>query len=199
MTKNENPTELIRSLNASSEATTKLVLIENGSAVIPDASALLTGNFDKLGDDLLVVSPSGERSLVKDFFASDLPPTLTDGQGLIVSGRVVGRIAEGPKAREMAQEGSAAGTDPIGIVQATEGEVTVERADGSIVVLSEGDAVYMGDLIITGEAASIGLVFLDETTFALGEDGELVLDELIYDPCQMRARQPLPCSLARLR
>ncbi|NKB43943.1 MAG: hypothetical protein GKS03_06645 [Alphaproteobacteria bacterium] len=182
MTINEKPTDLIRSENASSEASTQLVLVENGSVVIPDAPALLTGDFSKLGDDLLIISPSGERFLVKDFFTTEPLPYLTDGEGIVVSGQVIARVAQRPDPTEYAQEGQADGTGAIGIVESIDGEVTVERADGTIVILSEGDAVYMGDLIITAEGATVGLKFLDETTFALGEDGELILDELIYDP-----------------
>ena len=37
-------------------------------------------------------------------------------------------------------------------------------------------------MIETGSTATVGLVFNDDTTFALGEHGRMVLDELIYDP-----------------
>ncbi|MEQ8733484.1 MAG: Calx-beta domain-containing protein [Rhodospirillaceae bacterium] len=182
MTINEKPTGLIRDDATASQSATQLVTVENGSAVVPDAAALLTGTFVKVGNDLLILSPTGERYLVQDFFTQEPLPYLADGEGLMVSGRIVGRLAEGPQPIQVAQEGVSDGTDPIGIAQTVEGEVTVERADGSIVVLAEGDPIYMGDLIMTGEGAAVGLVFLDETTFALGEDGELILDELIYDP-----------------
>ena len=48
--------------------------------------------------------------------------------------------------------------------------------------LKVGDAVYMSDIVESGAAAKVGLVMIDGTTFGLGENGELVLDELTYNP-----------------
>ena len=71
---------------------------------------------------------------------------------------------------------------PIGTIETLEGGVEVTRADGTIVVLQIGDAVYQGDVIETADGAAVGIVFADESTFALGEEGRMVLDEMIYDP-----------------
>ena len=144
MTITEIPAGLIRSDGASSSATTQLVLVEDGSVTIPDAAALLSGTFAKVGSDLLIVSPSGAQYLVQDFFLIDPPPFLTDGEGLVVSGAVVARLAEGQMPVQVAQEGEVDPTQAIGLVQTVEGEITVERADGTIVVLSVGDACLYG-------------------------------------------------------
>ena len=47
---------------------------------------------------------------------------------------------------------------------------------------SEGSAVFSGDIIKTETGANIGIKFVDDTNFALGESGRMVIDEMIYDP-----------------
>jgi VCBS repeat-containing protein len=72
--------------------------------------------------------------------------------------------------------------DPIGSVETLEGLVTVTRADGSSFTAEIGDKLFQGDTIETATDGGIGVVFADTSTLALGEEGELVLDELVYDP-----------------
>jgi hypothetical protein len=42
--------------------------------------------------------------------------------------------------------------------------------------------IYLGDVMETGPNASVGLIFIDNTTFSLGEEARMVIDDLIYDP-----------------
>ena len=56
------------------------------------------------------------------------------------------------------------------------------RADGTRVEAVSGDSVFQGDVLETGDNGAIGIIFIDETTFSLGANGRMVLDELIYDP-----------------
>ena len=42
--------------------------------------------------------------------------------------------------------------------------------------------MFQDDVIETGSGGAAGLAFVDDTTFSLGEDARMVLDELIYDP-----------------
>ena len=69
----------------------------------------------------------------------------------------------------------------IGKVEELSGQVTVTRADGTDVVLSKGAAIYQGDAIETGAGAAVGIIFVDSTTFSLGESGNMVIDEMVYD------------------
>ena len=50
------------------------------------------------------------------------------------------------------------------------------------VELKEGDPVYQGDMIESGDDGAIGILLADETTFSMGEGGRIVLDEMVYDP-----------------
>ena len=137
------------------------------------------------GSELVAAGPGGAAagggvSLVLDAGSA--------GGSLVVPGgaRVSGDLAEalaGPAAPgQVAQAAPAAAAQPIGRVDTVEGEVVVARADGTQVSLSSGSPVFQGDVLETGSGASLGIVFVDDTTFSLGEDARMVLDELIYDP-----------------
>ncbi len=80
-------------------------------------------------------------------------------------------------------EHSAAPHDkPIGRVDSAEGGVVAIRADGTPVALKPGDPVYQGDLLATNGDGAVALHLADDSTFSLGENGRMVLDELVYDP-----------------
>ena len=76
---------------------------------------------------------------------------------------------------------SAAETDAIGRVDTIEGTVHVIR-NGEKILLSKNDSILQGDTILTGEDGTIGITFIDETIFSLGEDGEMTIDEMVYNP-----------------
>ena len=71
---------------------------------------------------------------------------------------------------------------PIGTVETTDGEVMVVHADGTREQLSLGDPVYQGDTLETADNGTIGVVLSDETTFSMGGNGTMVLDEMVFDP-----------------
>ena len=83
---------------------------------------------------------------------------------------------------EVAQATSGAESQPIGTVDTTTGSVAATRADGSTVELTAGSPVYQGDVIETAGGGSIGVTLADETTFSMAENGNMVLDEMVYDP-----------------
>ena len=69
----------------------------------------------------------------------------------------------------------------VGRVETTAGTVTAVRADGTRVQLNAGDPVLQGDTIITSEGFAVDVMLVDETVFSMGQSGETVLDEAIYD------------------
>ena len=83
---------------------------------------------------------------------------------------------------EVAQAVSGAEGQPIGTVDTTNGSVVATRIDGTKVELEPGSAVYQGDVIETAGGGSIGVTLADQTTFSMAENGEMVLDEMVYDP-----------------
>jgi hypothetical protein len=71
---------------------------------------------------------------------------------------------------------------PIGHVDSLEGSVVAIRTDGTKVELKNGDPVYQGDTLETGADGAVGVVLADETTFSMADNGQIILDEMIYDP-----------------
>ncbi|NQU71814.1 MAG: FecR domain-containing protein [Rhodospirillales bacterium] len=170
-------------------ATSATVLEASGqsSIVVPGADFILTAHYARIGSNLILTSPDGETEfVVRDYFASETPPDLFGDTGVRVTGDLAARLS-GPLAPgQYAQAGSAAGStaqsDSIGRVETVTGTATATHADGTRVTLGKDSVVHAGDIIETGAGASIGIVFMDKTTFAVGENARMVLDEMIFDP-----------------
>ena len=158
-------------------------VVQSGEALtVPEGFGLLTAAFERQGSDLLLVAEDGSRVLIEDYFALAQPPALTTVGGAVLPADLVEMLA-GPLAPgQYAQLEPGATAAPIGKVATAEGEVAATRSDGTVVALAVDDSVFQGDVLTTGDGASVGLVFNDDTTFALGESGRMVLDKLIYDP-----------------
>jgi len=63
-----------------------------------------------------------------------------------------------------------------GLVRATPPGQTVGRVIGS------GQPVYLNDHVTTGPDGRLQLLLLDQTTFTIGPNSDMVLDEFVYDP-----------------
>jgi hypothetical protein len=83
---------------------------------------------------------------------------------------------------QLAQAPAPGGSPPIGRVDTVTGTVTAQHVDGTVETLTQGSSVYARDMLATNAGAKVALVFADKTTFALGESGQMRLDEMIYDP-----------------
>src|SRR5882757_6158072 len=85
--------------------------------------------------------------------------------------------------QQLAQAAAGGATSaPIGRVDTIKGTVAATHLDGTKVVLAKGDPVFTKVLLESEKGGSVGVVFADKTTFALGEEGRMRLDELIYNP-----------------
>jgi hypothetical protein len=71
---------------------------------------------------------------------------------------------------------------PIGRIDTVAGGATVTRVDGSVVIAAKGVPIYQGDMVETPKGGKVGILFVDNTTFALGEGGQMRMDELVYNP-----------------
>ena len=65
----------------------------------------------------------------------------------------------------------------VGIVGAISGNVKTETRE-----LKTGDKIYLNETIISGENSGTQILLLDQSTFTVGEDSEVVMDTFIYDP-----------------
>jgi hypothetical protein len=76
---------------------------------------------------------------------------------------------------------SLAGHTGVGQVKVVNGRVDVIRG-GTTRQLKNGAKIYHEDFIRTSSGGSIGITFQDGTTLSLGSDGELTIDDFVYDP-----------------
>ena len=65
----------------------------------------------------------------------------------------------------------------VGIVGVITGTVKTETRE-----LKIGDKIYLNESIISGAASGAQILLLDQSTFTVGEDSEVVMDTFIYDP-----------------
>jgi hypothetical protein len=61
--------------------------------------------------------------------------------------------------------------------------------------VGSGDQVYLGDRIVTGPGGGVQILLLDGTTFSVGPNSSLVIDEFVYNPATGAGR--LTASVAR--
>ena len=65
----------------------------------------------------------------------------------------------------------------VGIVGAISGTVKTENRE-----LKVGDKIYLNETILSGSNAGTQILLLDQSTFTIGSDSEVVMDTFIYDP-----------------
>ena len=152
------------------------------SLVVPGGHMLLVADFQRQGPDLVLVGPDGEVILIRGYFAQDHPPVLLTEGGARVTPELAASLAGPVAPGQYAQAGPGGQPEPIGTVEVSDGDVFITRSDGTRVRGDKGVEVYQGDVVETGADGSLGVVLADDTTFSLGANGRLVLDELVYDP-----------------
>ena len=168
-------------------ATAPLVIdAGSGAAVaIPDAALLTSATYLREGADLVLIGPDGQTVLVRDYFANGTLPDLVSATGgSKIAGSVAAKLAGGaaPGQYAQAQAGAADATQAIGRVETIEGNVTVVRVDGTRASGEAGLAIFQGDVLETGANGSIGIIFTDDSTFSLGDNARMVIDEMVFDP-----------------
>ena len=153
---------------------------------IPGDSWLLTAEFVRQGHDLILVGADGKEILLKDYYIN--PQDLITDTGAIIQAELAMNLA-GPLAPgQYASTELPQGQESIGRIDAVEGMVEAIRVSGIRVELKSGDDVFQGDVIVTKDKGSVGITFVDDTIFSLGENGRMVLDEMIYDPTEQTGK-----------
>lgn len=69
----------------------------------------------------------------------------------------------------------------IGKVETLQGSAIAFRASNRRDRLDVGSQIFAGDTIRTGEAATIGIVFVDRTVFSMSANATLAINDLVYD------------------
>ena len=65
----------------------------------------------------------------------------------------------------------------IGVVGATSGIVKTETRE-----LKPGDKIYLNETIYAGVDSGTQILLLDQSTFTIGEDSEVIMDTFVFDP-----------------
>ena len=65
----------------------------------------------------------------------------------------------------------------VGIVGATSGVIKTETRE-----LKPGDKIYLNETIFAGTGSGTQILLLDQSTFTIGEDSEVVMDTFVFDP-----------------
>ena len=77
----------------------------------------------------------------------------------------------------LAQENLTIEKQLVGIVGAISGTVKTETRE-----LKAGDKIYLNETIVAGSGSGTQILLLDQSTFTIGEDSEVVMDTFIFDP-----------------
>jgi hypothetical protein len=88
-----------------------------------------------------------------------------------------GAQAPAPSAAPATTQQTAA--DSIGSVASLQGSATVTR-NNATAGLKLNDDIFKGDLVQTAGNATLGITLDDETTFTMGADARMVMDEFLY-------------------
>ena len=156
-----------------------------GDAVqIPNGRFLSDAQYVRDGADLVLVAPDGVSVFVRNYFAVAERPDLVTEDGARMAGPDLVSSFLAPMAPgQYAQAGPVPGAPEIGQVAALTGRAFSTRADGTRVELSTGDPLFQGDVVETaGDDSSVRMLFADRTTFSLGPDARLALDEFSFNP-----------------
>lgn len=90
----------------------------------------------------------------------------------------------------------------IGVAAAVRGDVRAvapgqEKAIGRVV--GSGKPLYLNDAVTTGKGARLQILLLDETTFTIGPEASMTLDEFVYDPATNKGRVSAQISKGAFR
>ena len=106
-------------------------------------------------------------------------------------------------AAALAPPAAAAVGDKAGITASVRGQVqqvsyrTPQAAIGRNV--GSGDQIFLGDRIVTRAASGVQIMLLDGTTFSIGPDASMVIDEFVYDPATNTGRLSATLTRGTLR
>jgi VCBS repeat-containing protein len=155
--------------------------IAPGRVIIPDTQLLFAGKFKKAGPDLILSGDDGRKLIVVDYYRGAKRPDLASPDGAILTSDVVDSLAGPAHPAQYAQVGVPAGARLIGRVEKVSGTTSVQRATGAVEELKLGDLLYQGDVVQTGQGSSLGLSLIDGTSFNMGANARMVLNEVVYD------------------
>lgn len=96
----------------------------------------------------------------------------------------------------LAAQPSWAQQQQAGVTAAVRGRVEIAVASGAVGrEAKSGEPIYLGNAVKSGPDSGLQILLLDQTTFTIGPDSELVIDEFVYDPTKGSGK--VTASIAR--
>lgn len=157
-----------------------LHLPHSGPLVIPGGGLLSDASFAEVDGDLLIELGDGSRMIVPDYFEQASPPPLATDAGAHLAPDIVSALTGADAAHGFVPVAPVAA--PIGRIEVADGDVTLVRADGTHYEAEAGMLVGRGDRIETGDDGQAGMLFADESTFAVGGHAKAIFQDLVFDP-----------------
>ncbi len=79
----------------------------------------------------------------------------------------------------------AAASDPdaVGVVRSAAGRATITR-EGRAFPAAVGAKLHVGDTLVTGPGASLGVILRDDSTLSLGPESHLVIRNFLFAPAE---------------
>jgi len=178
--------EFLMLANSSKASTTTIIEATSGGQIlIGDGQFLLSAEFVQSGVDLLLVGSDGTVIQIVGYFALADRPIITTEEGVWLTPEFVDSFTHNLMPAQYAQ--SEPGSDvltavPVGQVETIEGNVRVLHADGTTELLEQDGPVFKGDVIETGDDATVNIVLADGTKIAMDPGARLAISEFIYEP-----------------
>ncbi|MBF0446757.1 MAG: Ig-like domain-containing protein, partial [Magnetococcales bacterium] len=161
---------------------------ETGEVIIAQADLLLRGEYSRSGNDLIIEGENELQVVVEEYFSSSHPPILKTTQGAQLLPQTIQALLTQTSNSVMVAGPTLFpnGTQQTSIGQVSQmaGKASAKSSGDASRPLSEGDAIYAGEVIQTAENSMIKLTFNDNTEFRLGESARMILDKYVYDPGQ---------------
>ena len=161
--------------------------IQSDYTTLP-ADLLFQGDYTRSGDNLVIRSSSGEDVIIEGYFTGDTPPILQTAEGAALLPETVQKLLIDLNPVQVAGPAGSLTIpgilgDPIGSVDdiGAAANVTAKGADGRIRTLTEGDPIYLNDVVETVGRSFVGLRMVDDTSFQLGKETRAVIDNYQFN------------------
>jgi VCBS repeat-containing protein len=156
--------------------------VDSDDVLVVDTHFLLGAEFKRSGPDLILLGNDGKRLVIADYFKHERAPNLVGSDGATLTGETVSLLAGPAAPGQYAQATAQVTAVAIGRADKVSGLVQVTHANGVTEPLNPGSIIYKGDVIQTGEDASLAISFGDGTTLNFFSNTRMVMNEFAYDP-----------------
>ena len=182
----------------SNDLEARLLSSDNFSSSLPSLSFAASATYSRDGFDL-VLTLEGESVVVKNYFATPTPPTLTTTDGAVLTPEMVASFLQhgfeqnfyaSSLLKNLLGGNKPLDNDAVAVVENLEGDVLAIRK-GEAITLQNGDQLFQGDEIATATDSSAGMVFADGTRFKIGGEARISLDQFSFETSTSQGLQVL--------